>query len=96
MNDVQWNRPANMQLCNKKSKKITRFLWDPKVGYPVYYSLQLVTIFSKINPVQAPFPICLLSISTFCRRLSLCYPRLLVPSGFPTKILRTFYFLPST
>jgi hypothetical protein len=26
----------------------------------------------------------------------LCFPSPLVPSGFPTKILRTFYFLPST
>ena len=86
----------NVQLCNKTSQQITRFLWNPEVGYRVYNSPQLVTIFSQINPVQTPFPIYLISILILCPRLSLCYPSLLVPSGFPTKILRTFYFLPST
>jgi len=85
-----------MYSCSKVSKKIARFLWSPKVGYRVYNSPQLVTIFSQINPVQAPFPIYLISILILCSRLSSCYPSLLVPSGFPTKILRTFHFLPST
>ena len=89
-------RLRNVQLCNKVSQKITRFLWSPKVGYRVYNSPQLVTISSQINPVQAPFPIYLISILILCSHLSLCFPSLLVPSGFPTKILHTFYFVPST
>jgi len=86
----------DVQLCSKISKKITRFLWSLKVGYRVYNSPQLVSIFSEINPVHAWFPIYLVSILILYSRLSLCYPSLLVPSGFPTKILCTFYFLPST